>query len=109
MKPKYKPEERKRSAPQKIGDVISDLMAQRGYAQIASRAELQKWWADVAGPLDKFTRAAELKRGVLHVIVSNSVVMQELGFRKQELIDSLNTAKPDQEIKDIRYRVGTIR
>ena len=111
MKP-YKPKKKtppKKTAPKKIGDVISDLMAQRGYAQVASKAELQKWWADSAGALQKFTRAAELKRGVLHVIVSNSVVMQELGFRKQELIDSLNNTKPDQAIKDIRYRVGTIR
>ena len=99
----------KKTAPKKIGQIINDLMAQRGYAQLAGSAELRKWWTDVVGGMEKFSRAKELKRGVLHVIVSNSVVMQELTFRKQELIDLLRKAKPDQPIKDIRYRLGSIR
>ena len=105
----------KKTPPKKIGDVITDLMAQRGYAQIASTAELRKWWTDAlsgdSGPskLGKFSLPRELKRGVLHVMVSNSVVMQELAFRKQELIQALNQAKPEQQIKDIRYRLGSIR
>lgn len=107
--PTKKKQEPKKSPPKKIGDVITNLMAQRGYAQLASTAELRRWWSEAVGKLEKFSRAKELKRGVLHVIVSNSVVMQELSFRKEEIIQSLTQSKPDQEIKDIRYRLGSIR
>lgn len=95
--------------PIKIGDILSDLMAQRGYAQVASQAELQQGWKEVVGKLGKFTRVVEVKRGKLHIIVTNSVVMQELTFRKQELVQSMADALPDHKIKEIRFRVGSIR
>ena len=99
----------KRSGPQKIGDVLTDLLAQRGYAQVASQAALQQAWSNVVGSLDKFTRVSEVKRGKLHVIVTNSVVMQELTFRKQDLAKTMAENLPDHNIKEIRFRVGSIR
>lgn len=95
--------------PQKIGDVITDLLARRGYAQVAAHEECQEAWRTVVGKMEKFSRTSEVKRGVLHVIVSNSVVMQELTFRKRELIQSMATELPEHKIKDIRFRVGAIR
>ncbi len=99
----------KSKGPAKIGDVLTDLLAQRGYAQVASQAELMQGWSQVVGKLDKFTRAAEVKCGTLHVIVSNSVVMQELTFRKQDLEKTMAETLPDHNIKKIRFRVGSIR
>lgn len=92
----------------KIGDVLTDLLAQRGYAQVASQEELQHGWSSSVGKLEKFTRAVEVKRGTLHVVVSNSVVMQELTFRKQDLVRLMAEALPDHKIKEIRYRVGSV-
>ena len=97
------------SGPQKIGDVLTNLLAQRGYAQIASQAALQQGWSKVVENLDKFSRVVEVKRGTLHVIVTNSVVMQELTFRKQDLVQAMSEALPDHKIKQIRFRVGSIR
>ena len=101
--------ERKNSSPQKIGDVLTDLLAQRGYAQVAAQAALQQSWKEVVGKMAQFSRVAEVKRGTLYVIVSNSVVMQELTFRKQQLCQTIGEQLPDHNIKDIRFRVGSVR
>ena len=95
--------------PQKIGDVLTDLLAQRGYAQVATHEALRKGWSAVVGNLEKFTRVADVKRGTLHVIVTNSVVMQELTFRQQELTLAVSEQLPDHKIKEIRFRIGSIR
>ena len=94
--------------PQNIGDVLTDLLAQRGYAQLATQEALQQGWSQVVGKLDKFTRVREVKRGTLHVVVTNSVVMQELTFRKQELAQAVADELPDYKIKEIRFRVGSV-
>lgn len=94
--------------PQKIGDVVSDLLARRGYAQVAAQEECNRAWSTVVGKLGKFSKATEVKRGVLQVIVTNSVVMQELTFRKPELITTISSELPNHQIKDLRFRVGVI-
>ena len=104
-----KKDKTKPTGPQKIGDILTDLLAQRGYAQVTSQAALQEGWSKVVESLDKFTRVVEVKRGKLHVIVTNSVVMQELTFRKQDLVRAMAEALPDHNIKEIRFRVGSIR
>lgn len=94
--------------PQKIGDVLTDLLAQRGYAQVAAHEALQQGWSQVVGKLDKFTRVTEVRRGTLYVMVTNSVVMQELTFRKQQLTQAMATELPEYKINAIRFRVGSV-
>lgn len=83
-------------------------MARRGYAQLGANEECNNAWKEVVGKLEKFSRATEVKRGVLQVIVSNSVVMQELTIRKAELISAMVAKLPNHKIKDLRFRVGSI-
>lgn len=104
-KTKNPPENR---GPQKLSNVLADLMAQRGYAQLAASEECNAAWMTVVGSLDKFTKATDVKRGILQVLVSNSVVMQELTFRKPELLAAMTDALPNHNIKDLRFRVGSI-
>jgi len=95
--------------PQKIGDVLTDLMARRGYAQVKSNEDCHQAWQQVVGKLGKFTRAGDIKRGVLHVVVSNSVMMQELTFRKAEIVAAMDRALPQHQIRDLRFKVGKIQ
>jgi len=94
--------------PQKIADVLTDLFAQRGYAQIDTADERQSAWTKIVGDLSKYTIAGELRRGVLQILVSNSVVMQELTFRKQGLLAELKRTLPKHKIKDVRFRLGKL-
>ena len=95
--------------PTAIGDVLSELMARRGFARVQSAANYDAAWREAAGPLAaQYTRPGQLRRGTLEVVVANSTLVQELGFQKQELLKSLAALLPDDGIKNLRFRVGNI-
>ena len=97
-------------SPQRIADTLSTLMARRGYAQLESAGERDEAWKVVAGPqMAPHSRLGNIRRGVVEVTVCNSAVLQELTFRKTELIQKMSTALPDQKIRDMRFRIGTLK
>jgi predicted nucleic acid-binding Zn ribbon protein len=101
------PAGRKSGPPQKIANVLSALMARKGYAQVQSALAIADAWEEAAGKkLSVASRAGNLRKGVLEVTVLNSAVMQELTFRKRQLLASLTKLLPDQGIKDLRFRIG---
>ncbi|MEN6457957.1 MAG: DUF721 domain-containing protein [Thermoguttaceae bacterium] len=95
--------------PQAIGDVLSELMARRGYGRIQSAANYDAAWREAAGPLTaKYTRPGQLRRGTLEVVVAHSALVQELGFQKQTLLKSLARLLPDDGIENLKFRVGSV-
>ncbi len=95
--------------PQHIGSVLAELMARRGFARVQSAAACEAAWNEAAGPLAaRYSRAGEVRRGRLEVVVANSTMMQELMFQKPQLLESLRRLLPDEEIDDLRFRVGPI-
>jgi predicted nucleic acid-binding Zn ribbon protein len=95
--------------PQAIGNVLSELMAQRGFARVQSADALHAAWREAAGPLvAAYTRIGQLRAGTLELIVGNSTLVQELGFQKQDLIAALARLLPDEQIKSLRFRVGSL-
>lgn len=95
--------------PQKIGNVLSELMARRGFARVQSAANYEAAWREAAGPLAaRYSRPGQLRRGTLEVIVANSILVQELGFQKVLLLETLEKLLPDEGIKNIRFKVGKI-
>ncbi|MCE5269197.1 MAG: DUF721 domain-containing protein [Planctomycetaceae bacterium] len=95
--------------PQAIGDVLSELMARRGYGRVQSAASCEAAWREAAGPLvAKYTRPGQLRRGTLEVVVAHSALMQELGFQKAKLLESLRRLLPDEGIENLRFRVGSV-
>jgi predicted nucleic acid-binding Zn ribbon protein len=101
--------QRYRRAPQRMADVMSGLLIRRGYAQAKSAAECDAAWQQAAGPeLGQHTRAGQIRRGVLEVLVRNSAVAQELTFRKKQLLKRLAELSPGRKIRDLRFWVGTI-
>ena len=95
--------------PQAIGNVLSELMARRGYARVQSAAAYDAAWREAAGPLAAaYSRVGALRRGTLEVVVANSTLMQELGFQKHTLLRSLAELLPDDGIKNLRFSTGNI-
>lgn len=93
--------------PQPIGDVLSKLMARRGYARVQSAGALGEAWRQAAGEkIAARTRATVVRRGVLEVLVANSTLAQELGFQKRAMVERLADLLPDEQIRDVRFRVG---
>jgi len=95
--------------PQRIADTLSGLMARRGYAQEHSTSERDAAWEKaVGGSFARHSRPANLRRGVLEITVRNSSVMQELTFRKKQVLKKLLELLPDLKIRDLRFRVGAM-
>jgi len=95
--------------PQAIGNVLSELMSRRGFARVQSAAVYDEAWRQAAGPLiAKYTRVGLLRRGMLEVVVAHSTLVQELGFQKQTLLKTLAELLPDEGIKGLRFRVGSV-
>lgn len=101
--------QRYRRGPKGMRNVVSELMARRGYAhtQTASKSR-EAWDAAVGQPMAGYTRPGNVRRGVLEVFVRNSAVVQELTFQKRKIIDQLTRLAPELKIRDLRFRVGII-
>ena len=95
--------------PKPIANILSDLMARRGYGRVESGGMLGESWKKAAGEqLGGQTRAGQVKRGVLEVLVGNSTLAQEITFQKSALLKKLAELAPDEKIRDLRFRVGPI-
>jgi predicted nucleic acid-binding Zn ribbon protein len=95
--------------PQAISAVLTDLMARTGFARVQSATALEAAWREASGPAaQRFTRVGALRRGKLEVVVANSTFVQELSFQKPMLLGALQRALPDEQIRDLRFRVGAI-
>ena len=96
-------------APAKLGDVLGDLFAKRGYARVRAAGDCARAWSEAAGePLGSQSRAGAVKRGVLEVTLANSALLHEATFRKRELLDRLKELLPDERIANLRFRVGPL-
>ncbi len=96
-------------SPKKIGNVIAQLVNRRGYAQIHAAGERDEAWQTAAGEeLTRMTQVSALRRGVFEVLVANSLLMQELTFRKEQLLASLQKALPEAGVKQLKFKIGRI-
>lgn len=87
-------------------------MAARGLARQWSQGRLESAWDRAVGPgtaVASRTRVAGLRRGVLHVTVAHSSLLEELAaFRHHELLQSLGESLPDLAIRRLKFRVGPV-
>ncbi len=104
----YSSDERRNSKyPRKIGSIVNQLMARRGYAQVFANEHLQQLVGQAVGKdLAGSVRVGNLKRGVLELYASDSVTMQELTFLKRKILRSINQAMPDGGVKNLRFRIS---
>ncbi|HEY4312893.1 MAG TPA: DUF721 domain-containing protein [Pirellulales bacterium] len=93
--------------PQKIANVLADLMARRGYARQQSTADLAAVWQEAAGELvAQHSRVGLVRQGRLEVTVAHSALVQELTFQKAAILAHLQKKLPQEHIADLRFRVG---
>ena len=95
--------------PRHVREVLRRHLSRRGYAQLQAVAELQSCWRSVVGPQwADDSRPGVLRRCVLEVLVRNSTVLQELTFRKRQLLQQLAENEQGLEFKNLKFRVGEI-
>jgi len=98
----------RRHRPKQIANVLSELIASRGYAQVQSNEGLATAWGEAAGPLAKFTRAVGIRRGKLEVISTSSTLLQELRLQEHELLARLSQLLPHEQITGLKLKTGAI-
>ena len=95
--------------PRPVGDLLAQVVARKGYAQLRAASELADAWSQAVGEeLAEQTRVGLIRRGVLDVLVANNLLMQELGFQKEQILIALQQQAPDANVKQIRFRVGAV-
>ena len=96
--------------PKRPADLLGQLMARKGFSQQESKNDLSDVWGSLVGEsLSGKTRVGLLKRNVLEVYVSSSAVNQQLTFKKAQLLKQLKQQLPKENIKDIRFKIGSCR
>lgn len=95
--------------PKPLGDVLSKLIAQRGYAAVKSDEALVAAWRLAAGDtLARRSRVGGLRRGQLEVLVGSNALLQDLQFDQARLLAAVQAAAPNARITRLRFRVGRI-
>ena len=95
--------------PKKPANIISQLMARKGYCQTQTANELSDAWQELVGEKWKNkTKAGNVNRGVLEVFVANAAVNQKIGFEKKKILAALKQRVPQNKITDIKFRVGSV-
>lgn len=97
---------RSRLIAKPIGSVIRRLLASTGYAETQGAAQLLEQWQQAVGPeLAKLSRPGNVARGILQVHVANSSVMQEVHFRKKQILAKLQKAGATSKITKLKIRI----
>jgi hypothetical protein len=95
--------------PRSVGSVLARLMARTGYAREQSRGGLESAWTAAAPEsLRGRSRPGAVRKGVLEVVVDHPLLVQEMGFAKETVLERLRAAVPDEGIVDLRCRVGDV-
>jgi predicted nucleic acid-binding Zn ribbon protein len=95
--------------PKAIKDILAQLITARGYGRIQANADFTAAWRAAAGEtFEPYTLPGRLKRGCLEVTVTNSIVIQELTFQKDQILAALREQCPDANIRNLKFRIGTI-
>ena len=96
--------------PKALGDVLSNLFAERGYGRLQAVGELEAAWATAVGEVGaRQTQLGGVRQGVLNVTVAHPALLEELSsFQKPRLLAILRRDVPGTPILDIRFRVGPV-
>jgi predicted nucleic acid-binding Zn ribbon protein len=99
-----------KAGPELLGEILSRLFTARGWGRQQDRLRLEQAWAEAAGPdVARQTRLGAIRRGVLEVLVANSVLLQELSaFHKRRLLEGLRGRLAGVTVTDLRFRAGVI-
>ena len=92
-----------------IGEVLGKVLQQ--YRPMTDQSLIRVWdlWEETVGAsVSANARPAAFKADVLLVNVSNSTWLHHLRFLEKDLMEKLNMALGRNQIKHIRFKIGTI-
>ncbi len=94
--------------------VLNNLFARKSFSQTLVNDDLADAWnqsiseVKLSGKVQQKTRTANVRNGVLEILVANSSVHQELMFQKRKLLKLIQKKIDTQQITDLRFKIGAI-
>jgi hypothetical protein len=89
--------------------ILSGLAKRLGLQSHLFELRLQQQWREIIGqPVASHTWPAQVRFKKLHLIVRNSVWLQQLIFLKPALLAKINERTGSEVLTDIAFRVGEI-
>jgi hypothetical protein len=91
-----------------VSSVLDRLIEEKGYANEQSTQIIcDVWRAAVGDEMFNQSRVGKVKRGVLQIIVLNSIILSELEYSKPKALQQFQVAIPQFKIKSIRFKLIT--
>lgn len=99
--------ERKKRKPQKLAEVMTGLLKQKGIADRVTQANVFPEWPQLVGPqIAKVTEPLSVTRqGTLFVAVTTNAWMTELSLMEPDLLRRLNERTGRLQIRKIRWQI----
>jgi predicted nucleic acid-binding Zn ribbon protein len=90
-----------------VGDIVPYLMVKYGLQQHRNIERIETVWCESVGAeFASFSRVRSVSRGTLEIAVPHNALIQELSFRKDALLLSMQTALPEERIKRLKFVVN---
>jgi len=90
-----------------IQSLLNRLINERGYAAVQGGEAIRELWTEVVGPgLAGQSKPGNLRAGVLHIHVADSLTLQELHFRKREILQKIQTGNKQLRISDLKFKLS---
>ena len=88
----------------RLGDLISNVVDERGWEKQLKQQSALALWDQVVGPsLAKHCKAVEIANDTLMIEAKGPAWRSEISFRKDSILADLNKHLQPFQIKDIRF------
>jgi predicted nucleic acid-binding Zn ribbon protein len=99
----------KKEDPQHIGSILEQLFRNPEWKdKLQASLPLLRWQEIVGDKIARQSQPESLRDGVLEVRVANSAWLHHLRFLEEDLRHKLNKELPSLEIKELRFRQGSL-
>jgi predicted nucleic acid-binding Zn ribbon protein len=94
----------RRKDPEKIGSIVENILAERGYLTICKEYEVVEAWPRIAGErLARVTECRNVENGILYVKVFTASWRQEITYFKRQLIKRIHEETGCTSIREIVF------
>lgn len=99
----------KKEDPEHIGSILEQLFRNPEWKdKLQASLPLLRWQEIVGDKIARQSQPESLRDGVLEVRVANSAWLHHLRFLERDLRQKLNKELPTLEIKELRFRQGSL-
>ncbi|MBL8888394.1 MAG: DUF721 domain-containing protein [Planctomycetaceae bacterium] len=93
--------------PKTARSIVNKLLVKRGYNQKQANGALVELWSSIVPRQWQGDSSVKgCRRGTLEVKVTDPIVLQQLEFSKQQLLQSIRSKHPEQRITNIRFSLN---